>query len=176
MKKPKEIIKKLIEKHQKKKAEKERVRQERIAERIEKQREMEANRPRYKIDDLYVGKIIYIKSSSLFVGPNASIYDSGERIQYRNIKQFAIFDKSDPYKDYVHVVTSQSLRDSLWGEAGEYVVDYDSIKEFSRAMQGFMIKNNLTKYSLLSYNQIKEIEKQVNLQRYPEQKQDELFW
>lgn len=176
MENPKDIIKELIEKHQKKKAEKERVRQEKIAERIEKQREIEANRPRYKIDDLYIGKIIYICHTEFYVGPTASIYDSGEHIQYRNIKKFAIFDNSDPYKDYVHVVTSHSLRNSLWGEAGEYVVDYDSIKEFSRVMQGFMIKNNLTKYSLLSYNQIKEIEKQVNLQRYPEQKQDELFW
>lgn len=143
---------------------------------IEKQEEKKFNKPRYKIDDLYVGKIIYIKSSSLFVGPNASIYDSGERIQYRNIKQFAIFDKSDPYKDYVHVVTSQSLRDSLWGEVGEYVVNCNSIKKFDKALQEFMIKNNLTKDSKLSLNQIKQLEDYVNKQFYPNQNTNQLFW
>ena len=135
-----------------------------------------AKKPRYKINNLSVGKIIYIESCGFFVGPDASIFDSGTRIKYKSVKKFAIFYREPFDSTYTHIGTNLHLETSLWGEPGEYVIDYESIKEFKRSLQRFMIKNNLTKESKLSLNEIKEIEQAVNEYHYPNQNKNELFW
>ncbi len=176
MENPKEIIKELIEKHQKKKDEKQRLAEERMIKLREKRLEKEANKPRYKINNLYVGEIIYIQSQEYFVGPNSSIWDSGIRNKYYIIKKFAIFDKADAWKDYIHIGTNHSLRTDIWAKSGEYCICNNSLREFDKAMQSFMIANKLTKDSNLSINQIKEIETGINEKFYPNQNQNQLFW
>lgn len=165
MENPNEIIKDLIKKYQ-----------DYIAKKRGMKIEIEANKPRYKIDSLFTGKIIYIESCGFFVGPNASIFDSGTRIKYKSVKKFAIFYREPFDSTYTHIGTNLNLETSLEGEPGEYVIDYDSIKEFKRSLQRFMIKNNLTKESKLSLNQIKEIEQIVNELKYHNQNKSELFW
>lgn len=96
---------------------------------------------------------------------------------YKHIKTFAIF-KHDYLDgaDYFHVVTNHPLRLSLYSEVGEYAVNYDSLKDFDKYMQRYMIENNLKSTSKLSINDIKELEEAVNKELYPEHKKDELFY
>ena len=176
MENPKEIIKGLIEKNQKRKEEKERVRQEKIERTREKQRELYINKPRYKIEDLYVGKIIYIQSEKFYSGPTHSIFDSGTWITFKNIKKFAIFYNPGPWIDDIHVVTNHTLKTSLWAKPGEYCIHYDSMMKFDKALQRFMIENRLNRNSMLSIKQITELENNVNELNFPDQRKDDLFW
>ena len=176
MENPKEIIKELIEKHNRKKEEKERVRQEKIAKARAKQREIYINKPRYEIQDLYVGKIIYIESERFYTGPTASIFDSGTCISFHDIKKFAIFYHPGPWQDDIHIITNHPIRTSLGAKPGEYCILHNSRQKFDRAMQRFMIKNKLKRDSMLSIKQITEIENKVNEYNFPDQYKDELFW
>ena len=142
----------------------------------EKREEKLLNKPRYKIEDLYVGEIIYITGKKFEMG--YSFLTSGYQFKFKHIKPFAIFKHSYLDKDYyLHVTSNHKLRQSsLTTEIGEYVVHNDTLKEFDKYMQRYMIANNLKKTSKLSINEIKELEEYVNEKLYPEQEKDELFY
>ena len=142
---------------------------------IQRHNEKELNIPRYKIEDLYVGKIIYIQSEKFYSGPTHSIFDSGTCITFQNIKKFAIFYNPGPWIDDIHVVTNHTLKTSLWAKPGEYCIHYDSMMKFDKALQRFMIENGLNRNSMLSIKQITEIENNVNELNFPDQNQNQLF-
>lgn len=143
---------------------------------IQRHNEKELNMPRYKIEDLYVGKIIYIQSEKFYSEPTHSIFDSGTCITFQNIKKFAIFYNPGPWIDDIHVVTNNTLKTSLWAKPGEYCIHYDSMMKFDKALQRFMIENRLNRNSMLSIKQITEIENNVNELNFPDQRKDDLFW
>ena len=142
---------------------------------IQRHNEKELNIPRYKIEDLYVGKIIYIHAERFYSGPTHSIFDSGTCITFQNIKKFAIFYNPGPWIDDIHVVTNHTLKTSLWAKPGEYCIHYDSMIKFDKALQRFMIDNGLNRNSMLSIKQITEIENNVNELNFPDQNQNQLF-
>ena len=127
---------------------------ERMAQRREEKR---LNKPRYKIENLYCGKIVYVVDKEFYKGP--TFWQCGYKRTYKHIKPFAIF-KHDCWdgSHYFHVVTNHPLRLSLYSEVGEYSVNYDSLKKFNKYMQRYMIANNLKSTSKLSINEIKELE------------------
>lgn len=148
----------------------------RLIERMaQRRKERKINKPRYKIEDLHVGEIIYITDKEFVNG--STFWQCGYKRTYKHIKTFAIF-KHDYLDgaDYFHVVTNHPLRLSLYSEVGEYAVNYDSLKDFNKYMQRYMIANNLKSTSKLSINDIKELEDYVNEKLSPEQEKDELFY
>lgn len=141
----------------------------------EKREEKLLNKPRYKIEDLYCGEIIYITGKKFEMG--SSFFTSGYRFKYKHIKPFAIFKHTCWDSDYLHIVSNHKLRHSdLISEIGEYAVNDDSLKKFDKFMQRYMFANNLKSTSKLSINDIKELEDYVNEKLYPEQEKDELFY
>jgi len=141
---------------------------------IDKNNERKSNKPKYKIEDLRIGKIIYITKLEYYVG--SSILDSGMKYRFKNIKPFAIFYQKPFESQYIHIGTNQPLDfDYYCCTTGKYVIQHDSIKEFKDVMLRYMIKNNLKKSSKLSINEIKEIEKLCNEYLYPNQKQLDIF-
>ncbi len=148
----------------------------RIIERMTQRREeKQINKPRYKIEDLYVGEIIFVTNKKFEMG--SCFWTSGYRYKVKHIKPFAIFKHTCWDHNYLHIVSNHELRElSLIGEIGEYVVNDDSLKKFDKFMQRYMIANNLKSNSKLSINDIKELEDYVNEKLYPEQEKDELFY
>ena len=146
---------------------------ERMAQRREQKR---LNKPRYKIEDLHVGEIIYITNKKFEMG--SCLLTSGYRFKFKHIKPFAIFKHTCWDSDYLHIVSNHKLQplDLCETEIGEYVVNDDSLKKFDKYMQRYMIENNLKSKSKLSINDIKELEDYVNQKLYPEQEKDELFY
>ena len=141
---------------------------------INKNNERKLNKPKYKIENLHIGKIIYILKLEDYNGP--TWLTSGTKYTYKNIKRFAIFYEKPYESQYIHVGTNQPLDlDCHCCYPGQYVIQYDSLRDFKNAMQRYMIKNNLKKSSKLSINEIKKIEKICNEQLYPNQKQHDLF-
>lgn len=142
---------------------------------IQKHNERQNNKPKYKIEDLYVGEIIYIIDKKFETG--SCFLTSGYRFKFKYIKSFAIFKHTCWDNDYLHILTNHPLATrSLSSEIGEYAVNYDTLKDFDKYMQRYMISNNLKKTSKLSINEIKELENYVNQKLYPEQEKDELFY
>ena len=124
------------------------------------------NLPRYKIEDLHVGKIIYIQKKAYSGQSRLSETLLGYMLSmqyeytYKQIKPFAIFrHRSGHAENYLHIVSNHELRAKYNAHEGEYAVLHTSLEDFDRAMQEYMIKNNLKKSSRLSVNQIKELEK-----------------
>jgi len=141
---------------------------------INKNNEQKLNRPKYKIEDLRIGNIIYLLKLEYYNGP--TLLTSGTKYTFKNIKPFAIFYQNPYASEYIHIGTHQPLDlDIHCGQPGKYVIQYDSIKEFKDVMLRYMIKNNLKKSSKLSINEIKEIEKLCNEYLYPNQKQHDIF-
>lgn len=142
---------------------------------IQKHEERKLNKPRYKIEDLYVGEIIFIANKKFEMG--SCFWASGYRFKFKHIKPFAIFKHTCWDSDYLHIVSNHKLQQrGLETEIGEYVINDDSLKKFDKFMQRYMIANNLKKTSKLSINDIKELEDYVNQELYPEQAKDELFY
>ena len=141
------------------------------------------NIPRYKIEDLYVGEIIKIHNIS-YAGQafeSNSLLGYALAMQhkytYTTIKPFAIFKHNDAWDvDYLHVGTNHMLRKIYNAKELEYAVNEKPLKEFDRAMQQYMIEHNLKRTSKLSINQIKHIEREVNIRLNPDKKQNELFY
>lgn len=147
----------------------------RLIERMaQKREERRLSKPRYKIEDLYVGKIIYITNIEFISGP--TFLQSGIKTKYKTVKPFAIFKHTCFDSSYLHLMTNHPLRSSTLAEIGEYTVFYDSLKEFDKCMQRYMIANNLKKTSKLSIKDIKDLENYVNEKLYPEQEKDKLFY
>ena len=138
---------------------------------IQKYRQHKDNRPKYKIEDLYIGEIIYIIDSQFVIG--SSLLDSGTKHTYKIIKDFAIFEKDDN-DNYIHILSGKSLLLSIRADKDEYAINYSSIKNFGKLMQSYMIKKHLTDSSKLSINKIKEIEKEVNIRINPNKKRDDI--
>ena len=139
----------------------------------QKREERHLNKPRYKIEDLYVGEIIYIVNTEFVSGP--TFWQSGTKTTYKHIKPFAIFSRTCWEHDYLHILTNHPFRQSFHAEIGEYAVNHNTLKEFDKCMQRYMIANNLKSTSKLSINDIKELEDYVNEKLYPEHKKDKLF-
>lgn len=136
--------------------------------------ERKLDKPRYKIEDLCVGKIIYITNIKFIAGP--TYLQSGIKTTYKTVKPFAIFKHTCLDSSYLHLMTNHPLRSSTLAEIGEYTVFCDSLKEFDKCMQRYMIANNLKKTSKLSIKDIKDLEDYVNQKLYPEQEKDKLFY
>ena len=147
----------------------------RIIERMaQKREERQLNKPRYKIQDLCVGEIIYITNTEFYTGP--TFWQCGTKYTFKHIKPFAIFKHTCWDSDYLHILTNHPLRLSLYSESGEYAVNHDTLKDFDKYMQRYMITNNLKTTSKLSINDIKELEEAINKELYPEQEKDEVFY
>lgn len=141
----------------------------------QRREERKLNKPRYKIEDLHVGEIIYITNKKFEMG--SSFLTSGHRFKFKRIKPFAIFKHTYFDPNYLHIVSTHKLRQlDLISEIGEYVVRDNSLKKFDKYMQRYMLANNLKSTSKLSINDIKELEDYVNEKLYPEQEKDELFY
>lgn len=153
----------------------------RLIEHMAQKREVrKLNKPRYKIENLYCGEIVYVVDKEFHKGP--TFLQCGYNRTYKHIKPFAIFyhniyvGTTDFENDYRHVVTNHTLRQLSHSEVGEYAVDQDTLRDFDKYLQRYMIENNLKKTSKLSINDIKELEDFVNQKLYPEQEKDELFY
>ena len=141
---------------------------------IDKNNERKLNKPTYKIEDLYVGEIIYITDIEFVPGP--TLLRSGHKYSYKHIKRFAIF-YHDPFSNYLHIVSNHELDTSLHCRVpNKYVIHYDSLNKLEDVMQPYMLKHNLKPSSKLSINDIKEIERIYNEHHFPDQKHDDLFW
>ncbi|MFQ6723753.1 MAG: hypothetical protein ACLRFE_00270 [Clostridia bacterium] len=153
----------------------------RIIERMTQRREeKKLNKPRYKIENLYCGEIVYVTDCKFVKGP--TFWQCGHNRTYKHIKPFAIFYHNiyigahDFEDNYRHVITNHPLRQLQYAQIGEYAVNHDTLKDFDKYMQRYMISNNLKKNSRLSINDIKELENYVNQKLYPEQEKDKLFY
>lgn len=153
----------------------------RLIERMSQRREeRKLNKPRYKIENLYCGEIVYVVDKEFYKGP--TFWQCGHNRTYKIIKPFAIFYHNiyigtyDFEDNYRHVITNHPLRQLSYSEIGECVVNHESLKDFDKYMQRYMIENNLKKTSKLSINDIKDLENYVNEKLYPEHEKDELFY
>ena len=137
---------------------------------IDRKIERSLDKPKYAIKDLCVGEIIYVTNVEYYVGP--TFLQSGIKTKFKRIKRFAIF-YHDPCHNYLHINSNHTLdSDRHCRTSGQYVVLYDSLRDFDKSMQRYMIKNNLKSTSKLSINEIKEIERIVNENLYPTQEHD----
>ncbi len=153
----------------------------RLIERMTQRREeRKLNKPRYKIENLYCGEIVYVVDKEFYKGP--TFWQCGHNRTFRPIKPFAILyhniyiGTNDFENDYRHIITNHPLRLLSHSEIGEYAVNQDTLKNFDKYMQRYMIANNLKNTSKLSINDIKELEEYVNQKLYPEQEKDKLFY
>ncbi len=148
------MFKKLIEKHEQKKFEKETVK-------LEKKR----NKPEFQLKDLYVAEIVLYKKSDYVC---SGVYDNF----YLPVKKIAFFTKH--FSDYIHIKSGQILKemDCLSVENDYAVIN---IKTFQEAFPIYMRKNNLTLTSRVSRVFIEENEDQINAKFAPNQKVVDLF-
>lgn len=111
------------------------------------------NKPKYKIQDLYIGKIVHCLS-------NESIGMFTVHQQFNIIKENAIFlHKFWMISNFIHLKTNQELTVIMKNVGQDYIVQP---KEFKKVMKAFMHKHNLTEKSKLSYNQILQLEDDLN--------------
>ena len=140
---------------------------------IDKNNERKLNKPKYKIENLYVSEIIYITDIQPYVGP--TFLQSGDKIRFRHIKRVAIF-YHDPFGDYLHINSNHELKlDLHCHHPHKYAVRERTLTKFEDIAQTYMLKHNLKPSSKLSINEIKEFERVNNEHHFPEQKSHELF-
>ncbi len=124
-------------------------------------------RPKYRLDELYIGQIVLLKKRKYF---NLLTWDS----YYTEIKKFAIF--TDVHKDmYKHIKSGQKIEslDSIYAIEGDYAIN--NIHQFTHAFAIKIRTNNWKASTKLSQKQIEELETQINQELYPNQKENSLF-
>ena len=142
---------KLIKSIKQRKEEKEAIKLEKIM-----------NKPEFRLCDLYVGEIVFYKKCE---NVGLGIVDH----RYREVKKFAFFYKID-YEKYRHIVSNQELCEL--GSYNSIIGDYAvlNVRKFEEAFPLFMRKHNLKPNSKVSFNFIRNNEKDMNTELAPDQK------
>ena len=133
---------------------------------IKKHKQYQNDKPKYKIKDLYVGKIV-LQTRRDFTGVlRWTTY-------YSDIKQFGIFYKKND-STYIHIKSGQRLKsiNDYYSIVGDYAIE--NLQSFEEKFVCAMRQNNLNQNSKLSKNFVSEIETEVNQQINPYQ-QETLF-
>ena len=143
---------------QKRKLEKQR----KLEEKQKQLEEEERNRPKYTLDQLYVGEIVLFEKQ-VYLGAQVN-----ENF-YKPVKKYAILMKIG-YEEYLHFKSGQKLQKLGGWDAivGDYAVR--NIKKFQEAFPIFMRKNNYTPSTMASLEIIELMEDKMNEQLAPEQK------
>lgn len=133
---------------------------------IENKKIKEYNKPKYKIEDLYVGEIVFITDEKLVTFEAISY-------TYRPIKKFAIFLKADDYlvsHSYIHP-SNQKLTTIGLANVNDYAIK--DLRPFKDAFIWSIHEGKIP--TKISKSFIVELETGLNQKLAPNQKENHLF-
>lgn len=138
-----------------------------IQELIQKYKDYKYTKPRYRIKNLYIGKIVILNERK-FIG--LGVWDS----LYNPVKEFAVFYKKDDYT-YVHIKSGLLLKKVTDIDAviGNYAVT--NIKPFKEIFTIGMRDLNQSENSKLSRSLIDTLETDANNHLAPNQNVPPIF-
>lgn len=122
-----------------------------IARYRDKKLEKERNKPKYYVDELYVGELIHIVDKK-YVGPNTNT-------TYRINKKFVIL-ASHGFASYRHIKSGQIIRSSFIAPIGDFAIHKED--KFSEKFPLLVRRLGLDDKSKLSENVIVSLENGLN--------------
>lgn len=135
---------------------------------LQKHQAKQNNKSVYKIKDLYVGEIVFFKTSVIDIPFVSDI------IHYDVIKKFAIFYKNPKNDDeYIHIKTNQVLKSIH--KADIHTSAIVNLTTFSEHFKVGLSKTNLSTEAKLSKTHIEFMETEVNKKLSPNKKPTDLY-
>lgn len=117
----------------------------------EKKEEKEKLKPKYFINQLYVGELIYLEDKK-FAGPKMDY-------TYRVKKKFVIL-TLESFATFRHIKSNQIIRSTLMAPAKDFAIHND--KKIYECCPMLLRKLDLDEHSKISYNLISTIEDYLN--------------
>ena len=132
---------------------------------MEKHKQREYNKPKYKIEDLYVGDIVLLEDFDFKDMITTRYY-------FKPIKEYAIF-KWEKHNKYTHIKSGQGLHLITKAELNDYAIN--NIVPLNSAFVRVLREHHIAPGSKISLALINRLEDELNKKFNPKQTTTNIF-